>query len=160
MWNLTVPWWEFIVRGVVVYVFLLALLRSTGKRQIGQLAQFDLVLLLVLSNSVQNSLNAGDNSLIGGLISAGTLVVLNMGVGYVTYKSKRLEDQIEGVPQILVHNGKLNGPTLEQAKLTHHELNAAIRQAGCGSLAEVRYAVLENNGAISIVPFPTHSAVS
>lgn len=154
MWLMSVPWWEFILRGTIVYVFLLALLRLTGKRQIGQLAPFDLVLLLVLSNSVQNAMNAGDNSLIGGLISAGTLVVLNMGVGYITYKSKRIEDQIEGVPQILVHNGILHTQVLEQAKLTRHELNAAIRQAGCGSLADVRYAVLENNGAISIVPLP------
>ena len=74
MFNMAVPWWEPIVRGGVVYVFLLILLRITGKRQVGQLAPFDLVLLLVLSSAVQNSMNAGDNSLIGGLVSALTLI--------------------------------------------------------------------------------------
>ena len=72
VWNMSVPWWGLIVRGAVVYWFLLVLLRLTGKRQVGQLAPFDLVLLLVLSNAVQNSMNAGDNSLVGGRISAAT----------------------------------------------------------------------------------------
>jgi len=81
MFNMAVSWWELVIRGAVVYIFLLALLRITGKRQVGQLAPFDLVLLLVLSNAVQNSMNAGDNSLVGGLISAATLVLLNFVVG-------------------------------------------------------------------------------
>src|SRR5437868_14356616 len=88
MFNMAIPWWELIVRSVVVYAFLLVLLRLTGKRQVGQLAPFDLVLLLVLSNAVQNSMNAGDNSLIGGLIAAATLVGLNFLVGFATYRNK------------------------------------------------------------------------
>ena len=151
MWNIAVPWWELIVRGVVVYAFLLALLRLTGKRQIGQLAPFDLVLLLVLSNAVQNSMNAGDNSLVGGLISATTLVVLNYLVGLATYRSKRLEAIVEGRPQVLIHDGKLFEEVMAGAKLTHHELQAALRQAGCTCVEEVRSAILENNGAISVV---------
>src|SRR5215813_3307100 len=107
MFNMSVPWWELIARGLVVYVFLLVLLRITGKRQVGQLAPFDLVLLLVLSNAVQNSMNAGDNSLLGGLISATTLVGANWLVSLSTYRSKRLAAAIEGRPQLLVHNGKL-----------------------------------------------------
>lgn len=78
MWKLAIPIWEFVLRGAIVYIFLLVLLRVTGKRQIGQLATFDLVLLLVLSNAVQNSMNGGDSSLVGGLVSALTLVGLNM----------------------------------------------------------------------------------
>jgi len=151
MWNIAVPWWELIVRGVVVYAFLLALLRLTGKRQVGQLAPFDLVLLLVLSNAVQNSMNAGDNSLVGGLISATTLVGLNYLVGLATYRSKRLEAIVEGRPQVLIHDGKLFEEVMAGAKLTHHELQAALRQAGCTCVEEVRSAILENNGAISVV---------
>src|SRR5690242_2184640 len=132
MFNMAVPWWEFVVRGVLVYVFLILLLRLTGKRQVGQLAPFDLVLLLVLSNAVQNSMNGGDNSLIGGLISATTLVAANWLVSLGTYRSKALAAAIEGRPQILVHNGKLYEDVLSKAKLTHHELNAALRQSGCG----------------------------
>src|SRR5262250_815626 len=103
MLQMAVTWWELVLRSVVVYVFLLALLRATGKRQVGQLAPFDLVLLLVLSNAVQNSMNAGDNSLIGGLISAATLIGANGLVGMVTFRSKRLEAIVEGRPQILIH---------------------------------------------------------
>src|ERR1700751_5540712 len=100
MFNLAIPLWELIVRGAVVYVFLLILLRITGKRQIGQLAPFDLVLLLVLSNAVQNSMNGGDNSLVGGLISATTLIALNFAVAWGTYRNKWLEATVEGRPQI------------------------------------------------------------
>src|SRR6266704_1313765 len=89
MWNLSLPWWEFVLRGAIVYVFLLVILRITGKRQTGQLAPFDLVLLLILSNAVQNSMNGGDNSLLGGVISATTLVLLNWIVGFATFRSKR-----------------------------------------------------------------------
>ena len=87
--------------------FMLFLLRMSGKRQIGQLAPFDLVLLLVLSNAVQNAMNAGDNSLLAGIILATTLIALNYLVGLATYKSKRLEAFVQGRPEVLIHNGKL-----------------------------------------------------
>ncbi|HEX4825409.1 MAG TPA: YetF domain-containing protein [Candidatus Polarisedimenticolaceae bacterium] len=145
------PWWELILRAAVVYVFLIILLRITGKRQVGQLAPFDLVLLLVLSNAVQNAMNAGDNSLIGGLLSASTLVGLNFIVGYGTFRSKRFEQLIEGQPEILIHNGRLYKTVMARAQLTHHELEAALRQAGCSSVDEVHCAVLENNGSITVV---------
>src|SRR6202171_6291849 len=122
MLNLAIPIWELILRSAVVYGFLLLLLRLTGKRQVGQLAPFDLVLLLVLSNAVQNSMNGGDNSLIGGLISAGTLVAVNYAVGLATYRSKKLEALIEGRPQVLIHNGKIVKDVMTEARLTMHEL--------------------------------------
>jgi len=152
MWALSLPWWEFIVRGIIVYAFLLILIRITGKRQVGQLAPFDLVLLLVLSNAVQNAMNGGDNSVGGGLISAVTLVLLNYVIGMATYRSKTLEALIEGRPDVLIHNGTLYPAVMKRAKLTHHELNAALRQAGCVCIEDVHTAVLENNGAISVVP--------
>src|SRR5258707_3148023 len=130
MWNLAIPWWEFIVRGLIVYVFLIGLLRLTGRRQIGQLAPFDLVLLLVLSNAVQNAMNGGDNSVIGGMISAVTLVGVNWIVGLLTYRSKRLEALVEGRPEVLIRHGKLFQQTLERAKLTRHEVMTALREAG------------------------------
>lgn len=151
MWKLAVPWWELVLRSAIVYVFLLAVIRLTGKRQIGQLAPFDLVLLLVLSNAVQNSMNAGDNSLLGGLVAASTLIALNSLVALATYRSKRFEELVEGRPQVLIHNGKLYDKALRDARLTHHELNAALRQAGCVAVDEVHCAVLENNGSISVV---------
>ncbi len=106
MWNLSLPWWEFILRGAIVYFFLIVLLRLTGKRQVGQMAPFDLVLLLVLSNAVQNAMNGGDNSVSAGVISALTLVGTNWFIGLLTYKSKRIEALVEGRPEVLIHNGE------------------------------------------------------
>ena len=158
MWHLSLPWWEFILRGIVVYVFLIVILRITGKRQVGQLAPFDLVLLLVLSNAVQNSMNGGDNSLLGGMISATALIAVNYAVGFMTFRSRKLEQLIEGRPMVLIHNGQLFEDVMAHAQLTHHELNSALRQAGCDCVSEVHCAILENNGAISVTPREKTSA--
>ena len=152
MWAISLPWWEFLLRAAVVYAFLLVLLRLTGKRQVGQLAPFDLVLLLVLSNAVQNSMNGGDNSITGGLLSAATLVGLNWIVAWTTYRSKRLEGLIEGHPVILVHNGRVNQEAMRTVQMTMHELEASLRAEGCTGLAGVRFAVLENNGHVTVMP--------
>lgn len=150
MFNISVPWWELVARSLVVYVFLIVLLRLTGKRQIGQLSPFDLVLLLILSNAVQNSMNAGDNSLIGGLISATTLVVVNYILGLVTFKSKKLEAIIEGRPQVLIHQGKLYEDVMNEAKLTRDELDSTLRQSGYFEIKDVKLAILENNGSVTV----------
>src|SRR3979490_1071035 len=105
MWNMSLVWWEFVLRGIIIYFFLIVLLRLTGRRQIGQLAPFDLVLLLVLSNAVQNAMNGGDNSVIGGLIPANTTVCGNWLVSYATFRNKRLARAVEGRPQVIIHNG-------------------------------------------------------
>ena len=151
MFSLAVPWWELVLRSVVVFAALLLLLRVTGKRQVGQLAPNDLVLLLILSNAVQNSMNGGDNSLIGGLISAVTLVILNYGVNLWVRKSRTVERFIEGRPQILVRDGALFEAVLSDAGITHAELYGALRQNHCSHLNEVHLAILETNGSISVL---------
>ena len=152
MWNLSVPWWELVIRAVIIYVFLIVILRLTGKRQIGQLAPFDLVLLLVLSNAVQNAMNGGDNSVLAGIISASTLIALNYATGVLTYKNKRAGDLIEGRPELLVHNGVLYRDILEKQQLTLHDLNSALRAAGCAGVEDVHFAFLETNGHITVQP--------
>ena len=150
MWNLSLPWWEFVARAGIIYVFLLVLLQIGGKRQVGQLAPFDLVLLLVLSNAVQNSMNGGDNTVTGGIILAATLVGLNWLVGFATYKSKRLERLIDGKPQVLIHDGHVDRAVMESQRITQHDLEAALRAAGCANVTDVHFAILENNGRISV----------
>jgi len=152
MWNLSLPWWEFVIRGIIVYIFLLLILRLTGKRQIGQMSPFDLVLLLVLSNAVQNSMNGGDNTVASGMILAITLVAVNWITGFITFKFKKAERLIEGSPQILIHNGKVYEKALADSQLTRHELMAAIRGEGYSDLTEVRSVILENDGSISVIP--------
>jgi uncharacterized membrane protein YcaP (DUF421 family) len=158
MWKLAQPWWEFALRGVLVYGALLLLLRLSGKRQVGQLAPFDLVLLLVLSNAVQNSMNAGDNSVTAGLILVMTLVTLNGIFGWLTARSKRLEAFIDGTPQILVHNGVAQEAVLRRARISRHELMGAIRQVGLTDIDQVRVAILENNGRINVIARGGHVA--
>jgi uncharacterized membrane protein YcaP (DUF421 family) len=155
MWTYTLPhWWEFIARAVIVYLFLLVILRFTGKRQVGQLAPFDLVLLLVLSNAVQNSMNGGDNSITGGMILAATLIAINFAVGFLTFRSKKLERIVEGRPEILVHGGHVDHDAMRRCQMTMHELEAALRAEGVCGPEEVRYAVLENNGHVTVIPKP------
>jgi len=145
-------WWELIGRGLLVYFFLILLLRSTGKRQIGQMSPFDLVLLMVLSNAVQNSMSGGDNSVTAGLILAVTLVAANWIVGKVTSSSKMMEQLIDGDPQVLFHNGKVYDTILKNAQITRQELIAAVHKAGYADLENIHAAILENDGTISVIP--------
>lgn len=151
MWTTSVPWWEFILRGVVVYVFLLVFLRLTGKRQTGQFAPFDLVLLLILSNAVQNSMNAGDNSLVGGLISASTLIMCHMVLAWLTFRHAWLERLVDGRPKVLVQHGRLDAALMRSELLSTRDLQAALRAGGCLDLHEVERATIETNGQITVV---------
>jgi uncharacterized membrane protein YcaP (DUF421 family) len=152
MWEISLPhWWEFVARAAIVYGFLLVLLRMTGKRQVGQLAPFDLVLLLVLSNAVQNSMCGGDNSVTGGLILATTLVALNAGVGWLAFRSRRVETLVEGRPVVVIHDGHVDHEALRGLKMTKHELEAALRGQGCAGPDEIRFAVMENNGQLTVI---------
>lgn len=151
LWKLGQPWWEFVLRAGLVYLFLLVLLRLTGKRQVGQLSPFDLVLLLVLSNAVQNSMNAGDNTVMAGFILAGSLVALNALVGWISFRNRKASQLLEGSPVLLVHNGVLDEARLARERLTHHELMAALRQAGLTEIGQVHAAVLEPTGRIDVI---------
>jgi len=151
MWDMNVPWWEFVLRGVVVYVFLLVFLRLTGKRQTGQYAPFDLVLLLILSNAVQNSMNAGDNSLVGGLVSAATLIGCHVVLAQLTFRYAWMERLIDGSPQVLVQQGQVNTDLMRKELLSTDDLEAALRASGCLHLHEVERATIETNGQITVV---------
>jgi uncharacterized membrane protein YcaP (DUF421 family) len=151
MWHLSVPWWELVARGVIIYVFLILVLRITGRRQMGHLAPFDLILLLVLSNTVQNAMNAGDSSVLGGIISACTVIAINYAVSWLTFHNRGLARLIEGRAVVLVRDGKIDEPARRRAMLTREELLAALRTSDCSGLEEVHYAMLENTGEITVV---------
>ena len=133
-------------------MFLLISLRLTGRRQVGQLAPFDLVLLLVLSNAVQNSMNGGDNTVTGGVILASTLLIINWCVGWLTVVSPTIEKLVDGQPIILVHNGHVDLTALKRAQMTPHELEMAVRSAGVPGPHEARLCILESNGHITVLP--------
>ena len=138
---------EKILRSVVVYLFLLVAFRLTGKRQVGQLTPFDLVLLLLISNVVQNAVIGNDNSLGGGLLGAATILLLNLLVVEITYRSKRLRRLLEATPTILVHNGKILHQNLARERVTMDDLLAALRRNGVADVAHVRIAMLFLQGA-------------
>lgn len=151
MWTPELPVVEKIVRAAAVYFFLLIALRLSGKRQLGQMSSFDLVVLLILSNTVQNAIIGNDNSITGGLIGAITILGLNYGIARLTVANKGFERLIEGAPTLLVHNGKVIQSNLRRELLTRDELMAALRRQGILSLDEVRVALLEETGAITAV---------
>ncbi len=144
-------WWHFVLRGAVVFAMVLLFLRLSGKRQIGQMTPFDLVLLLLLSNAVQNAMNGGDNSITAGVLLAATLILCDLFVGWLTRRSRRIEKLVEGQAEILVHNGQIREAALKQAGLTRHDLLAAVREADCADIGEVHAAILETNGRISVL---------
>jgi uncharacterized membrane protein YcaP (DUF421 family) len=148
MFTPTVAVGEPTLRSAIIDVFVLLLLRMLGKKHVGEMAPFDLVILLILSESVQNALVADDKSVTGGLIVAGTLFAISQLMGYLTWKSKRLERFLDGAPRVLVRNGHVNMAALAQSKSPM--LLEALRREGCTAVTKVRYAVLENDGAITI----------
>jgi uncharacterized membrane protein YcaP (DUF421 family) len=141
---------EKVLRTVVVYVSLLAGLRLAGKRELSQLNPFDLVVLLLLSNTVQNAIIGNDNSLIGGLVGAAVLLLLNAVIVRLLYHFGKL-DAIEGRPDTLVRNGRLLRHHLERELITVSELESAARRQGISSLARVRECRLETGGALTFI---------
>ena len=141
---------ELISRAVIIYFAIFALLRILGKKHVGELAPFDLVVLLLLSESVSSSLNASEMSVTGGILSAGVLFGVNQFVGYVSAGNRKMERVLEGKPRILVRNGRVYEDVLVKEQVTRSELLEALRHEGCSSLSSVRFAVLENDGSITV----------
>ena len=152
LWLPEIALGEKVLRSVVIYVFILLAFRFTGKRQVGQLTPFDLVVLLIISNVVQNAVIGPDNSLGGGLLGAVVILALNWLVVELTFRSKRLRRLLEAEPTLLVHNGRILHDNLRRERLTLDDLHAALRRAGVADLEHVRVAVLEENGGISVIP--------
>lgn len=144
-----IPIVEKVVRTVLVYGFLIVLLRVAGKRTLGQITSFDLVVLLLLSNTVQNAIIGNDNSLLGGLIGAIVLIAGDYVVVRVLYNHRKAERALEGSTSVLVHHGKFMDENLKRQLITHVELEAAARKQGIARMSDVRVARLETGGAVT-----------
>jgi uncharacterized membrane protein YcaP (DUF421 family) len=154
MWKdifvLGVPLVDKILRPVIVYIFLVLVLRIFGKRELAQLNPFDLVVLLSLSNTVQNAIIGNDNSLTGGLIGAFSLLGINYLVVRFLFRHRRLDQIFEGRPTTLVENGRMNKPALAKELLTRSELMTVLHRQGFDNLEEVERCVLEPGGTFYI----------
>jgi uncharacterized membrane protein YcaP (DUF421 family) len=151
MFDMSMGIHEIIARTATVYVVLFILIRFIGKKHVGELAPFDLVVLLILSETVQNAMVGDDKSLAAGLIAAATLICLVQAVGYITWKSKRVSRVIEGTPKILVRHGHCYRNVMAQEQISMSELLEAMRGEGCANISDVRVAILENDGKVSVI---------
>lgn len=144
---------DIAIRTSIVYLALLVGIRLTGQRQLGQMTAFDLVLLLIISNAVQNAMVGPDTSLVGGLVAAAVLLVWHQVIDRVRRSSRRAARVIAGEGIMLINSGNVLPEHLVKADLTMDELQQALREHGVGRVADVRLAVLEPDGAISVIRF-------
>lgn len=149
MLEMSVPWWEFIVRGAVVFCMLLLMVRLSGRRTVGQFTPFDLLVVMLLSEAVSGSLNAGDESLAGGLIIAATLVALNVLAAYLSSHSKKMSDMLDGSPVLLGRDGKIFDKILKECRLSETEVKEALHENDC-QMDEMHYMFLEADGNITV----------
>ncbi|HYL82595.1 MAG TPA: YetF domain-containing protein [Candidatus Angelobacter sp.] len=151
MFVLGLPLLEKILRPVIVYAFLVISLRLSGKRELVQLNPFDLVVLLTLSNTVQNAIIGEDNSVLGGLIGATSLLVTNYLVVRFLYDHRKLDQLVEGCADVLVEGGRVRTQHLKKELITMSQLEAAARKQGFGSLSDVEQCVLEPGGTLTFL---------
>jgi uncharacterized membrane protein YcaP (DUF421 family) len=149
MFVVGLPILEKILRPIIVYAFLIIGLRLSGKRELVQLNPFDLVVLLTLSNTVQNAIIGDDNSVTGGIIGAASLLVTNYLVVRFLYDHRKLDQLVEGRADVLIEDGKVRTQHLKKELITMEQLSAAARKQGFGDLSEVQQCVLEPGGTLT-----------
>jgi uncharacterized membrane protein YcaP (DUF421 family) len=145
-----IPLVEKVLRSIAVYLFLVLALRLAGKRELAQLNSLDLVVLLLLSNTVQNAIIGPDNSLVGGLLGAAVLMTANYAIVRLGFEHPALARTLEGTPTVLVQNGSMLDGNLRRYLITREELMAAVRRQGARNLQDIDVVVLEANGALTV----------
>jgi uncharacterized membrane protein YcaP (DUF421 family) len=143
---------EIVLRTAIVYVFLVVVLRLSGKREVGQLSILELIVILVISDAVQNSMVGENTTVYGGLVAVLTLLGLDKGISLLTDRSKRVRRALEGEPRLLVRDGHLLERALREEKIPADDVRAAVRAHGLARVEDVRLAVLETDGSISVIP--------
>jgi uncharacterized membrane protein YcaP (DUF421 family) len=144
---------EIGLRTSVVYVLVLVGIRLTGKREVGQMTPFDLTLLLLLSNSVQNAMTGPDTSLLGGAVAALVLLTLNFVLAELSGMNRRFRKMVQGEPTLLIHNGQCITSHLAKEHVSMDELNRALREHGVAGVGDAALAVLEVDGSISVLKY-------
>lgn len=151
MFHLSVGAGELMFRAATVYAFLFVAMRWIGKKHVGEMAPFDIIVLLIVSETVQNAMVGDDKSLLGGLICAATLLALAQGMNWLSWRSKKMARIFEGTPRVLVRHGRRKTEVMEQELVTLSELTEEMRRQGCSNIADIRAAILENDGKITVI---------
>ncbi len=142
---------DIVLRGIVVFFALYVLMRIIGRRELSKLEPFDLILLIILGDAVQQGLTQDDYSLTGAMLAVGTIAVLQVVVSFLNFRFPRLRPALNGEPIVIVQDGKPIPRNLKRERLTYEDLAESARLQGIGSLDEVAWAVLETSGAISFI---------
>lgn len=150
MFELSHPWWEFVVRAGIVFLVLLLFVRLSGKRTVGQFTPFDLLVVMLLSEAGSNSLSGGDESLPGGLIVAATLILLNMLIAFGSSRSRSFSNLLEGTTTLLGRDGKIYDEVLKKCRVASEEVEEALREADC-PLESMKCLFLEADGKITVL---------
>jgi uncharacterized membrane protein YcaP (DUF421 family) len=145
------PYLDIVCRSVVIYLFIIVALRIFGKKELSQLNTADIILILLISNAVQNAMVGANTSLWGGILAATVLFSLNFLFKKGMYKSKVFRDLLQEKPQILIHNGKLDFKILSKLNISHDELKEVVREHGLEHFTDVKLAMLEIDGNISVI---------
>jgi len=153
MFDLELPWWEFVARALIVYVALLAMVRLSGRRTVGQFTPFDLLVVVLLSEAVSNSLTGGDESVAGGLILALTLVAVNSVVAMLSARSRRFSEVVDGTAVLIGRDGVFFDKVLKRCRIPESDVEEALREADCPR-HKMKCAFLEADGEISILKNP------
>src|SRR5438445_6738822 len=152
MFHMGTTAWAVAARTAIVYLGLVVGLRLMGKRELGQMTVFDLVVILLIANAVQNAMTGPDFSVQGGLLAAGVLLVANFALSTLRIRGRSWGRILEGTPTVLVQNGQFLDPNLKKEKVDRDEVEMIVREHGFQSVTDVQLAVLETDGSISIVP--------
>jgi uncharacterized membrane protein YcaP (DUF421 family) len=150
MFEMELPWWELMARGAIIYAVLLVMVRVAGKRTVGQFTPFDLLVVMLLSESVSNALSGGDESIPGGLLIAATLIGLNILIAFITSRSRKAADLIDGTPVLLGRDGKIFSEVVKKNRVAEGDVEQALREQDC-DLGEMQCAFLEADGKITIL---------
>ena len=150
--QLSVPWWELVLRAIVIYVAFLIGLRLFGKREIGQFTMFDLVLILLVANALQPAITGPDTSVLGGVIIIATLLLFNRGLAWTRNRFPAVDRLVSPQPTVLGRDGRWFPKALEEEGLSVQDVEMALREHGVDKVGDVRECVLEEDGSISVVP--------
>lgn len=153
MWKLEVPWYDPAIRGAVIYIFIFFLVRLMGKKQVAKLTPFDLVLLIIISEAIQNGLAGNDHSITASVISVSVIIILNILLNQILARSTTLEKLIDGQPVVIILNGKIFKRVMRQQKITDSELFEALREHEVMNPEDVKCAILEKDGQISVIKY-------
>lgn len=153
MWELEVAWFEPVIRGVAIYVIIFFLVRFMGKKQLAKFTPFDLVLLMIISEAIQNGISGDDHSITGSLISVSVIIAMNMFFNIVLTKFPSMEKFIDGQPVVIILNGKMFKKVLKEQKITEAEVFEALREHEVMNPEDVKCAILEKDGNISVIKY-------